>query len=93
MKPAYSIIKSLLHTEKSSTFQEPQGKYLFLVDKGANKLQIKKAVEEIYKVNVVGVNTVVCPGKAKRVRHQIGRTPDYKRAQVTLKPGQKISEA
>jgi large subunit ribosomal protein L23 len=86
---SYDIIKTLLRTEKSSV-QEPGGVYLFLVDKGANKLQIKCAVEEVYKVKVKTVNTVVGPGKLKRVRYQLGKTPDYKKAYVTLVAGQKI---
>lgn len=92
MKLAYDIIKSILHTEKSTT-EEPQGKYLFLVDIKANKVQIKNAVEDIYKVKVASVNTFVVAGKMRRVRHQAGRTPDSKKAVVTLQEGQKISEA
>jgi len=87
-----SIIKSLIRTEKS-TLTEPTGKYLFLVSTVANKIQIKKAVEEVYKVKVQDVNTLVSLGKMKRVRHQLGRTPDTKRAIVTLKKGQKIETA
>jgi len=92
MITTHEIIKSLLRTEKS-TLYEPAGKYLFLVDKGANKLQIKKAVEEIYKVKVRDVHTCIYLGKMKRVRHQLGKTPDIKKAVVTLKEGQKIAEA
>jgi large subunit ribosomal protein L23 len=83
------IIKSILHTEKSSAYQ-PKGKYLFLVDNSANKIQIKKAVEQAYKVKVRDVNTFVSAGKLKRVRHQLGRTADTKKALVTLAEGQKI---
>lgn len=83
------IIKSLIKTEKSTVY-EPRGKYLFLVHNTANKLQIKHAVEEIYKVKVKNVNTFVSIGKLKRVRYQLGRTPDLKKAVVTLKAGQKI---
>lgn len=83
------IIKSLLRTEKSTTY-EPQRKYLFLVINSANKIQIKKAVEELYNVKVKDVNTFVSIGKLKRVRRQAGRTPDTKKAVVTLKEGQKI---
>jgi len=83
------VIKALLQTEKSSAYL-PEGKYLFLVDKSANKIQIKKAVEQEYKVGVTDVNTFIAPGKLKRVRHQLGRTQDLKKAVVTLKEGQKI---
>lgn len=89
MISSYDVIKSILRTEKLSLF-ESQGKYLFLVDKSANKIEIKKAVEEIYKVKVKDVNVGILPGKLRRVRHQPGRTPDFKKAIVTLKEGQKI---
>ena len=85
------IIKALIRTEKATTY-EPQGKYLFLVQKSANKIQIKQSVEELYKVKVKNVNTFISLGKLKRVRHQLGRTCDLKKAVVTLKQGQKISE-
>jgi len=85
----YDIIKSLIRTEKS-TLYEPKGKYLFLVKKESSKISIKRAVEDIYKVKVQEVNTYIAPGKLKRVRRQLGRTPDYKKAIVTLKEGYKI---
>lgn len=91
MISSFDIIKSLLRTEKS-TMYEPQGKYLFLVNNSANKIQIKRAVEELYKVKVKNVNTSICRGKMRRVRYAIGKTADYKKAVVTLKEG-KISEA
>lgn len=89
MITSYDIIKSLIRTEKS-TLSEPRGKYLFLVVNSANKIQIKRAIEEIYKVKVHDVNTSITRGKMKRVRYQIGKVPDFKRAIVTLKEGQKI---
>ena len=92
MEYSQDIIKSLMRTEKS-TLYEPGAKYLFLVDMRANKIQIKRAVEQLYKVNVKNVNTFVSAGKLKRVRHQLGRTPDSKKAVVTLKTGQKIEVA
>ena len=90
MITSYDIIKTLVRTEKS-TLQEPMGKYLFLVANFANKIQIKQAVEEIYKVKVKNVNVFISGGKAKRVRYQVGMTPDVKKALVTLKEGQKIA--
>ncbi|MDD5730308.1 MAG: 50S ribosomal protein L23 [Candidatus Omnitrophica bacterium] len=83
------VIKALIRTEKS-TLYEPEGKYLFLVTKSCNKIQIKKAVEQLYKVKVQDVNTFISAGKMKRVRYQIGKAPDFKKAVVTLKKGQKI---
>ena len=89
MKPSYQVIKALLRTEKS-TLQEPHRKYLFLVHRQAKRLEIKRAVQEIYNVKVDKVNTLILPGKLRRVRYQQGMTPDYKRAIVTVAPGQKI---
>ena len=89
---SYDIIKALLRTEKA-TLYEPDRKYLFLVEKGANKIQIKHAVEEIYKVKVDDVNTFISRGKFKKVRYQRGKTADTKKAIVTLKEGQKIEVA
>ncbi|MCK9431544.1 MAG: 50S ribosomal protein L23 [Candidatus Omnitrophica bacterium] len=82
-------IKALLQTEKSSAYL-PEGKYLFLVQNSANKIQIKQAVEQAYKVKVKEVNTFISAGKLKRVRRQLGRTSDTKKAVVTLAEGQKI---
>ncbi len=92
MSESYSVLNTLLRTEKGSS-QVEANKYIFSVRKTANKIQIKKAVEDIYKVKVTGVNTQVMPGKLKRVRAQLGRTPDWKKAVVTLKEGQKIDLA
>ncbi len=92
MMSSHDIIKAILRTEKSTAF-EPLNKYLFLVAKSANKIQIKRAVEDVYKVKVMDVNTIICPGKLKKVRYQLGKTPDFKKAIVTLKEGQKIDVA
>lgn len=89
---SYDIVKSLLRTEKGSTLLL-QNKYIFWVAKSANKIQIKKAVEEIHKVRVVSVNTMNIKGKPKRVRHQLGHTSDWKKAVVTLKQGDTIDIA
>jgi len=93
MTSVYDIIKALIRTEKSTTLLEPEAKYLFLVSKSANKIQIKSAVEQIYKVKVKDVNTIISHGKLKRVRYQLGHTPDLKKAIVTLRQGQKIETA
>ena len=89
MKDPYIIIKSLLRTEKGTELGM-LNKYIFQVDRTANKIEIKTAVEDIYKVKVTGVNTQTVGGKAKRVRYQEGRTADWKKAIVTLKQGDKI---
>lgn len=92
MKTPYEIIKGFLKTEKSTAF-EPLNKYMFLVRDESNKTEIKMAVEKLYKVKVKSVNTSIVRGKPKRVRYQIGKTPDYKKALVTLQEGHKIETA
>jgi len=89
MFDAYNTLKTLIRTEKGTT-GEAIGKYLFLVSKSATKLEIKKAVEQIYKVKVAAVNTLIAPGKLKKVRTIAGKTPDWKKAMVTLQEGNKI---
>ncbi len=89
MKTPYDTVKSLLRTEKGTGLL-PLNKYMFIVDMKANKLQVKEAVEQIYKVKVTKVNMLIASGKAKRVRQQLGRTADWKKAIVTLKKGDKI---
>lgn len=88
----HDIIKSLLRTEKGVALGA-YNKYIFWVDNSANKLQIKKAVEEIYKVNVTKVNTLNMSGKPKRVRYHLGKTSAWKKAMVTLKSGNSIDVA
>ena len=92
MKDSHRILKALLRTEKGAV-QVTENKYLFKVMNGVNKIEIRKAVEDIYKVKVQDVNTQVVPGKNKRVRTQIGKTPEWKKAVVTLKQGHKIDLA
>ncbi len=90
MKDAYSILKRPLITEKSMSLG-PVGKYAFEVDMNANKIEIGQAVEQIFSVKVVSVNTLHVKGKARRRgRISHGMTPDWKKAYVTLAPGQRI---
>ncbi|MCX6354588.1 MAG: 50S ribosomal protein L23 [Candidatus Aureabacteria bacterium] len=90
MRDIRNIIKSPIITEKASGKMESEGKYSFEVDRRANKIEIKAAVEKAFKVSVTQVNTVSMRGKNKRVRWQIGKTPEWKKAIVTLKKGEKI---
>ncbi len=89
MKDPHDIVKGMIRTEKGANLM-PLNKYLFWVDKKANKIEIKKAVQDMYKVKVDGVNTLMMRGKAKRVRYAAGYTPDWKKAIVTLGEGSKI---
>ena len=90
MITSYDIIKGLVRTEKS-TDQEKQRKYLFRVADTATKIDIKRAVQEIYKVKVQDVNTAFVIGKLKRVRFKAGYSSSWKKAVVSLQNGQKIS--
>jgi len=86
----YSIIKKPLFTEKGSNLKESQNKILVEVAKDANKLDVKKAIEEIFKVKVDKVATINTIGKWKRHGKSIGRRPDRKKAVITLKKGEKL---
>jgi large subunit ribosomal protein L23 len=76
-------------SEKSYALLD-ENKYTFLVAPSANKTEIKIAVEQIFKVNVVNVNTINRPGKKRRTRHGYGKRPDTKRAIVTVADGERI---
>lgn len=89
MITAYDVVKNLVRTEKGSVL-EAQRKYLFRVAEGSTKIDIKRAVQEIYKVKVDSVNTTKVLGKLKRVRVKSGYTISWKKAVVTLKEGEKI---
>lgn len=89
MKAPQDVVKGMIRTEKGSALL-PFNKYLFWVDISSNKIEIKKAVEDIYKVKVDSVNTIMMRGKLRRVRYKMGKTPDWKKAVVTLKEGNKI---
>ncbi len=91
MKQPHDIIKSVQLTEKGTGLMEKQNKYFITVDPSANKIEIKRAVEAAFKVSVSKVNTMNYAGKKKRERTaQFGKRPDWKRAIVTLKQGEKI---
>ena len=76
-------------SEKSYSLLD-ENKYTFLVAPGANKTEIKIAVEQIFKVRVLNVNTINRPGKRRRTRSGFGKRPDTKRAIVTLADGERI---
>jgi large subunit ribosomal protein L23 len=91
MKTSANIIKSVQLTEKATKLMEKSNKYLFVVDRNANKIQIARAVEQQFKVSVVSVNTMNYEGKRKRERTvRYGRCSNWKRAVVTIKEGEKI---
>jgi large subunit ribosomal protein L23 len=93
MKLSDVLVKPIL-TEKANSQQDKLRRYAFRVDRKANKLEIKKAVEDFYGVTVVDVNTAVVPGKNKtrftKAGYVQGRKPAYKKAMVTVKEGDTI---
>ena len=85
----FDVLRRPIITEKGTT-QLAQSKYTFEVDKRANKHQIRDAVHAVFKVDVVDVNVSSVPGKRRRVGKHYGMTPEWKKAVVTLKEGQRI---
>jgi len=86
---ARDILIRPLITERTTQLMS-EGKYVFVVAKKANKIEIAKAVAEIFKVKVVSVNTANVTGKKKRVGRAVGKRPDYKKAIVKLAAGDTI---
>ena len=88
---SFEIIKTVRVTEKGSTQSEKFNQYTVVADRRANKTQIRHAVQELFKVKVVDVSTMNVRGKYRRQRtSQAGQAPDWKKAVVTLKQGDKI---
>ena len=85
----YEVLRRPVITEKNTMLQA-QGKYAFEIAREANKPQIKQAVEKAFKVKVLAVNVMTVPGKTRRVGRQQVLTQSWKKAIVTLKPGDKI---
>ncbi len=89
MRNPHEILIKPIVTEKTTGLME-ENKYTFKVDKKANKLEIKHAVEAIFKVDVVEVKTMNVVGKMKRMGRTMGMTPGWKKAIVTVKSGQRL---
>jgi large subunit ribosomal protein L23 len=87
----WQVIERPLITEKN-TYQLGEGKYTFKVARDANKIQIREAVEKIFKVQVADVNVINVRGKERGVGRRKGMAPNWKKAIVTLRPGQRIEE-
>ena len=90
MKSSRRVIRRPLVTERATHLQETENKYLFEVDRDANKIEIKHAVEAMFEVEVLKVNTTSIHGKIKRMGRFAGRRSDWKKAVVTLANGQSI---
>ena len=89
MADSRDILVRPIITERSMADSE-MGKYTFVVDRRANKYQIRNAVEEIFGVRVLRVNTMRMLGKRRRMGRNIGRRPNWKKAIVQLAPGQEL---
>ena len=88
---AFEIIRTVRLTEKGTRQSEKYNQYTIVADRLANKTEIRNAVQELFKVKVTKVNTLNVRGKARRKRTiQAGRAPNWKKAIVTLKDGDKI---
>ncbi|KPL18515.1 MAG: 50S ribosomal protein L23 [candidate division Zixibacteria bacterium SM23_81] len=90
MKAPREIIVRPLITEKGNLLKERGNQYLFKVDRRANKIEIKRAIEEIFGVHITSVKTIRMPGKKKRMGRFEGRRPDWKKAVVTVREGESI---
>ena len=89
MKNSYEIVIQPYITEKNTKMAD-EGKYVFIVYKDANKIEVRKAIEEIFSVHVEKINMGKVRSKSKRLRFKIGKTSEKKKAIVTLKKGEKI---
>ena len=88
----FEVIKTVRLTEKGTRQADKFNQYTVIADRRANKVQIRHAVQELFKVKVIQVNTLNVRGKDRRQRTaQAGTTPGWKKAIVTLKKGDKIS--
>jgi large subunit ribosomal protein L23 len=90
MKELQTIIRRPLVTEKSTQQKETSRQYVFEVHPDANKIEIRYAVEHLFKVKVEDVRTLSVLGKLKRLGRRYGKRPDWKKATVTLKEGFRI---
>ena len=90
IRKSYDILKRPLVTEKSTVEKDERNKLCFEVDRRANKIEIKAAVQMIFKVDVLNVATISMKGKKKRAGRHFTQHPDWKKAVVTIKPGQRV---
>ncbi len=86
----YDVIKKPLITEKTTTEKDDRNIIALVVDRDANKIEIKAAAEKLFKVEVTAVRTINMAGKVKRVGKNIGKRSNWKKAYVTLKEGSNV---
>ena len=87
----YRILKGPVNTEKTDIQKEKSNQVTFEVESGANRVEIKKAIEKIFNVRVKSVRTINVEGKIKRRGRIMGKRQDWKKAVITLMPGQRIN--
>jgi len=87
---AYDIIRRPLITEKSNIQKDDHNQYSFEVNRDSNRIEIRRAIESIFNVKVLSVRTLNVKGKVKRRGKIMGKRKDWKKAMVTLTPGQRI---
>jgi large subunit ribosomal protein L23 len=90
MKPVSDIIYQAIISEKGTILRDKQNSYVFKVNRSANKIEIKKAIESAFTVKVLDVKTINVKGKSKRLGRFEGRRSDWKKAVVKLKEGDSI---
>jgi large subunit ribosomal protein L23 len=90
MSPEHVIRKPIMLTEKANVLREKNNQVIFEVAREANKVQIKDAVQKLFKVTVMSVNTMVMRGKDRRMGRGYAKTQNWKKAIVTLKTGDSI---
>jgi large subunit ribosomal protein L23 len=90
MRDPRTVVRRALITEKGTVLRELRNQYLFEVQRDANKIDIKRAIEAIFHVKVASVRTQQMLGKVRRQGRFVGKRSDWKKAIVTLKPDQKI---
>ena len=86
----HQVIKRALLTEKGTLARDASNQYNFEVDSKANKIEVKQAIEKIFKVKVLAVRVLGVHGKVKRAGKKVGKRKDWKKAMITLAPGERI---
>jgi large subunit ribosomal protein L23 len=87
---SYQVLKRPLVTEKGTKQKEQSNQIAFEVDRRANKILVRNAVENIFKVRVLGVKVINVKGKERRIGRNVGKKPDWKKAIVRIAPGETI---
>lgn len=90
MIDSYQVLKRPLVTEKGTKQKEQSNQIAFEVDRRANKILVRNAVENVFKVKVLGVKVINVKGKERRIGRNVGKKPDWKKAIVRIAPGETI---